>query len=448
MIRKWFNKLRSSSFFVSVFKVGSGQLIAQLLALISVPVLSRIYNDVAYGDAALITSTSSILINASTLGLNSAVMKPKEDEEARTVFTTAFIVNVFICTAFTAICAVLFKSFKLFEVSGSYHTALLLMWLYTVFFAVSSLLSVYTNRKGAYNKLFYNPIIGAAAQFIIAIPLGLLGFGYRGFIITYIVQNMIVCAHLTWGDNPFSKNYKYSELKRVLKQYKNYVLFQYPSNFIGTLGLEYPTQYLGHAFSTQELGGYSLCVRVMKYPIRLIAAPISTVYFRTATEYHREGKNLAAFTYKMISRILMVSAVPVAVFIFVSEPLFGFVLGSEWREAGKLAGFLIIQYVLLFCSQTTSYCRVAIDKQRLNLVVTIVRLITAIVSCTLGYSIFGTMTATVFCYSLGQCLYNIYDLAINFYCMDKKYFQKFLSLSLAYTAVMFGVEGLHYFVLR
>ncbi len=447
-MRKWFNKLRHSSFFVSVFKVGSGQLVAQLLSLISVPILSRIYSDVAYGDSALIISTASILINASMLGLSSPVMKPKEDEEAKTVFTTAFLVNAVICTAFTVIFAALSKTFMVFEVSGSYHVALMLMWLYIIFFANSSLLTVYVNRKGAYNKLFFNPIIGAAAQFVVAIPLGLLGFDYRGFIITNIIQNLIICIHLMWGDNPFAREYGLSEFIRVFKEYKDYILFEYPSELIGQVGIEYPTQYFGRTFGAQELGGYLLCVRVMMYPIRLIAAPISTVYFRTATEYYREGKNLAPFTYKMISRILLISAIPVTAFIFISEPLFGFVLGAHWREAGMLAGFLIIQYVLLFCSQTTSCCRVAIDKQRTNLAVIIVRLIVTIVSFTLGYGVFGTMTATVFCYSFGQCLYNVYDLSVNFYCMDKKYLWKFVSLSLSYILVMFSMVGVKYVVLK
>lgn len=431
---------------MSVFKVGSGQLIAQILAVISVPILSRLYNDTAYGDAALITSTAAILINATTFGLNSAVMKPKDDEECRTVFTTAFLVNACLCTLFITVCIICNRLFRIFTISDSYIEALFLMWLYTLFFANSSLLTVYVNRKGNYNKLFLNPIIGAVAQFAIAIPMGVLGFGYKGFIITNIIQNLVICIHLMWKDNPFASNYKIRNIKRVFIDYKDYVLYQYPSNFIGNVGIEYPTQYLGHVFTTQQLGGYSLCVRVMKYPIRLIANPISTVYFRTATEYYREGKNLAEFTYKMISKILIVSVFPVLVFIVFSEPIFAFVLGESWRSAGALASFLIVQYVLLFCSQTTSYCRVAIEKQKMNLIVTIIRLLFAVVFCTVGYALFRTMYATVFCYSFGQCMYNMYDIANNFYCMDTKYMKKFLALSVIYTAGMYVAVLVHLFI--
>ena len=438
-VKQWVHRLFHNSFFVSVFKVGSGQLIAQILALVSVPILSRVYSDTAYGDTALITSTAAILINLSTFGLQSAVMKPEDDEECRTVFTTAFLTNTLICTLFTAGCAVLLGRFRVFDVSENYPLALVTMWMYCVLYSTNQLLTVYSNRKKRYNRLFFNPIIGAAVNFAVAIPLGLLGFGFMGFMLTNISQYLLTSVHMMWGDLPYKKGYTLRDFKRVFVDYKDYVLFQYPSNFIGNFGIEYPTQYLGRVFTTQQLGGYSMCVRVMKYPIRLIAAPISTVYFRTATEYHREGKNLAGFTYKMISRILLAAAVPVAVFIFAAEPLFAFVLGGSWRAAGTLAGFLIIQYVLLFCSQTTSYCRVAIGRQRTNLVVTIVRLAVAAVSCSAGYALFHTMQATVFCYSLGQCLYNIYDMAVNFRCMDRRYMWKYLAVAVLFTAAMFVV---------
>lgn len=439
MIKRLLEKIKSSSFVVSVLKVGSGQLIAQCLSLISVPILSRIYSETAYGDTALIVSTAGLLVSCCTLGLNMAIMQPKEDEEAKAVFTTVTVVGITLCTVFTLGCYALISVTKLFDVSSHYGWALLLMWIYAVVNMMNSFATAYCNRRGKYNTLFFNPIIGAGLNFLLAIPLGLLGFGYMGFMLTNIVQYGVCSLHMMRGDNPFKKDFKLKEIRRVLVQYKDYVLFQCPSALVGNFGIEYPTQFFGRVFTTQELGGYSMCDRLLKYPIRLIASPIATVYFRTATEYHREGKNLAEFTYKIITRILLISALPVAVFILISEPLVVFVLGSEWKEAGELAGFLIVQYVLLLCSQTTSYCRVSIGKQKTNLFVSLVCLAVGVLSCGAGYWLFGEMTAALFVYSLGQCLYNMYDMAVNFYCMDKRYMFRYLAVTIIYVLIMFGV---------
>ncbi len=439
MIRRLIKKIRNNGFVTATLKVGSGQLISQVISIITVPILSRIYADTAYGDTTLITSTAAIIINLTTFGLNSAVMKPEKTEEAKKVFTTAFLLNALITTALVAFCVMLQRQFSLFEVSEDYGTAILLMWLYIISYATNTLMIVYMNKQGKYNKLFFNPIIGSGAQLLLAIPLGLLGFGYKGFMLTYIVSYADTDIHMMWKNSPFYKNYSFSDFLSVIRTYKEYVIYQYPSNFIGNFAIEYPTQHLGRCFTTQQLGGYSMCVRVMQYPLRLIAAPIATVYFRTATEYHQQGRNLAEFTYKMISRILLISAVPVAAFIFVSEPVFSFVLGEEWRAAGTIAGFLCVQYVLLFCSQCTGYCRVAIGRQRMNLLCTSIRLVIAAASGFVGYAMFGTIIETIFVISVGECLYNIYDMAANFYAMNKRFVRKYLILAVIYTVALMGI---------
>lgn len=437
--RSAIEKLKNSSFCVSVFKVGSGELIAQILSLISVPILSRIYSDAAYGEVALITSTAAVVLNLSTLGFNAAIMKPKDDEQSRKVFTTAFLANFVICSGFTAFYAFFSKKKQLFSVSGSYGLALLMMWSYCMLYETKSLMIVYLNRKQKYNKLFFNPIIGSASNLLVAVPLGLLGFGFEGFMLTYILQDLAICTLMIWGDSPFRRHYKLRDFVSVIVEYKEYILFHLPADFMRNTSIEYPTLYMGRVFPSGELGDYSMCERILKLPIRLIAAPISTVYFRTASEYHREGRNLADFTFKMVFRILLISILPVAFFMFISEPLFALVLGKTWREAGALASFLIVQYVLMFCAQTTSYCRVSIGRQKTDLAVSLVRFAIAVVSCFIGFYEFHTMRGTVVCYSIGQCIYNIFDLAASFYCMEKKYVKKYLVLSISYSLLMYAV---------
>ena len=140
-----------------------------------------------------------------------------------------------------------------------------------------------------------------------------------------------------------------------------------------------------------------------------------------------------------ISRILLISAVPVAVFIFVSEPVFAFVLGEEWRVAGTIASFLCVQYVLLFCSQCTSYCRVAIGRQNTNLLCSLIRLGNAVLFGYVGYAVFHSLMETVFVISLGECLYNIYDMAVNFYVMDRKYLGRYLVIAGSFMLVLVSI---------
>lgn len=437
--------LHGSGFFKSVLKVGSGNLIGQAIAIITTPILSRIYNDAAYGDRAILISTAAIIINLSTLGLNSAIMKPKEDAEARKVFTTALCMNIAVSTLVTIVCALLCDVFHIFDVSGSYFVALGLMWAYLIIYSAQSLVLVYINRKGKYNRLFFNPVIGAVCNIVLAIPFGLMGFGYEGFVMTTIISQAIQIIHMSWKDNPIYKNYRWKDFIGVLKGYKEYILFQYPSNFFSNIGTEYPTQFLGRNFTSGELGSYSMCLNIMKYPLRLIAAPISTVYFRTATEYQRQGKDLADFTYKMVSKVLLYSFVPVIACCVFSEKIFSFVLGSSWTIAGTIAAIQAAEYVMLFCSDCVSYCRVSIGKQKSNLFFAVVRLCIIFVFSAVGYAMFHSLMGTILMITIGNTMLNITDMALNFYHLDKRYLPRYIGLSSVYVLLIVIVLSIKYF---
>ncbi len=436
--------LHGKGFFQSVMKVGSGNAIGQAIAIITTPILSRIYNDVAYGDRAIIVSTSAIIISLSTIGLNSAIMKPENDEESKRVFTTALLMNIAVSTLVAVVSAAFQKHFLLIDVSGSYGVALLLTWLYMICYTAQSLVTIYTNRKSRYNLLFFNPIIGAVSNIALAIPLGLAGFGYEGFLITIIVSQLIQVTLMVWKDNPIYRHYKWKDFVNVLKSNKDYILFQYPANFFSFTATEYPTQFLGRSFSSGELGSYSMCLNILKYPMRLISAPISTVYFRTATEYHQQGKNLAEFTFKIISKVLLFSYIPVAICCVFSEKLFVFVLGSTWATAGTIAAIKAVEFVMLFCSDCVSYCRVSIGKQRSNLAFAIIRLAVIVLFSVGGFKLFHNLLGTILMITVGNTLLNIGDMALNFYHLDKKYLSKYCVWAALYVLLIVIVLCLKY----
>lgn len=435
---------REKTFFKSVLKVGSGNLIGQTIAIVTTPILSRIYSDVAYGDKAIIVSTAAIICNLATIGLNSAIMKPEDNEEAKKVFSTAFYLNIFVSVAICASCLALNHWFRLIDVTGSYEIAIVLLLFYMMGNTTKALMLIYTNRRGRYNRLFFNPIIGAIANIVLAIPLGLIGFGYEGFLITTIVSDTIQIVHMGWKDIPIYRHYRVDDFKHVLKEYREYIFYQYPSNFLMNMGNEYPTQFLGRCFSAEELGSYSMCLSILKYPMRLISGPISTVYFRTATEYHRQGKDLADFTYKLVSKILLYSFMPVAICCVFSEKIFIFALGASWGMAGTIAAIKAVEYVMLFCSDCVSYCRVSIGKQRSNLIYTIIKLVTIICFSYIGYSTFHSLLGTITMITVGNTLLNIFDMSINFYHLNRKLLIKYIFIAFSYTLLIVGVIVIKY----
>ena len=77
------NKIKSTSFLKSVFTLSSGVVIAQIINFIGMPFMGRIYSPAAIGDYQVIIANSTVISSVAALGLMTAFMIPKEDEESK-----------------------------------------------------------------------------------------------------------------------------------------------------------------------------------------------------------------------------------------------------------------------------------------------------------------------------------------------------------------------------
>lgn len=429
------SRLEKSTFWASVLTLASGATLAQLIGFFTTPVVSRIYEPKAFGDLAVVSSVSALAINVSGLGLTSAVMMPSSDRECRDVFMVAFLSQWAISTAVFLTLVAVSPFVRLFHAGIDYIAACLLAYVLTVLRGFSGLLSVYANRRRLDRVLFYNSLISALATLCVSIPLGLLGIGSLGLVIASIIAAIASILQMVYHASPLNWPPRISVFGTVYSRYKDFIRYQYPSNFVETAAIQLPTQVLSAVFGNVSLGAYSMCEKVLGIPSRLIGTPINTVYFRTASEFHKEGRDLARFTFFLVTRIMLVSIAPIAVTVFWGEQLFMWALGRNWGEAGRLASLLIVQYVFAFCATCTSYCRVAIGRQKANLVVSVLRLVLVAFSIAVGVSFLGGFRNTIVVFTVATSLYYIVDMAINFRCMGG-YSVRYLTFACIYSVAI------------
>ena len=108
-------KIDSSPFLKSVVVLFSGNVFANLISLLSIPILSRIYSDIAFGDYAIVISTATIVNGISTLGLTSAIMIPVEENKAKSVFTTAWISHILVSTFCFVLALILLPVYSIYS---------------------------------------------------------------------------------------------------------------------------------------------------------------------------------------------------------------------------------------------------------------------------------------------------------------------------------------------
>lgn len=435
IVSKLLQKIKKSDFLRSVAFLSTGNILANLLSFLSIPIVSRIYTEQAFGDYAVMVSVASIINGAASLGLTSAIMMPDTERKTREVFMVALIMQISVCTLCFLLALILSPIYEIYELSGFYVISLFLIYIYLLCSGLFSLLAVYVNKLRKNRILFWNALINAMATFCFTIPLGLLGFDGFGFLFAAIagftVSNLQMLRHV----RPFVKLKGISSFFVICKEYKDFVLYQFPSNLISTFAIQLPNQLFSSYFGNTALGGYAMCERILGVPMRLIGAPITTIYFRQLAQGVKEGKDLGHFTYVLITRILMLAFIPCIVLLFFSEDIFIFILGNSWTSVGAIVSVLVVPYIFTFCTNCVSYCLVVLKKQRVNLYLSIIHLSIIIASIAFGIIYWGDFMATMKCFAVASSCFQLSSLLLIFY-FFRGFFYKFLRFVFVYAMLL------------
>lgn len=434
IIKRYVDKLKSNSFWNSVLQLSFGQIAAQVINVICVPILSRIYLTDDYGQLSIIVSMANIITGFVCLGMNSAMMLAETENEAKETFVVSQNIH-FILAGFATVMLTIISFFQpVLHTTIPTLSAFTFVYAYIVINARNTLLSIYLNRIKKNNVLMMCPIINASSNLLIAIPLGLLGLHGYGLIIAaiipLIVSNIIMSRHAHIN----CVRLKWSVYKDTIKKYRDLVTFQYPSNLVTSLSTQTPSQILASAFGESALGSYSMCEKIFHIPFTMLATPIQTVYFRTASKMTDKIEQLADFTYSLVKKIIYIAMLPTVITILWGETIFGFVLGSAWQHAGKLAAYLIVAYVFLFANNCITYCRVSIGKAKINLYTSMMSFTLMMAAIVLGTYLLRDLNTTIIAFAIANTLYGIVNLYITMRCLGK-YSGRIAMVSLAYLSI-------------
>lgn len=386
-----FERIGSNTFIKSVLTLSLGVVISQAVSLLSTPILSRIYNPANYGDYALLLSDANIISVIVCLGLMTAIMIPKDEEESKGLCRMISKAIFLITTLLYIVALVISPFYKFFSVGLDYKVACTYLWAYVVLSNISSVLYCYVNRQCLYKVLLWNPVIGTTSRAIISIGLGLISPLLIFFLLGAVISVLLVIVHMLRYANPY-KGVLPTEYnsKSLLIKYKRFPQFQLPANFIDMVSQQLPVQFIKAFFGSVVLGSYSMCLSILGIPTGFLAAPVNRVYFQEATSRYNAGKDIGEFSYKILEKNIKLAIIPILALVIFGEWIF-MILGKDWRMAGSFASILGVYQLVLFCSSCLSGDYVIIGKQRINLLFASVKIVVNILTFVLGYKLFGNV---------------------------------------------------------
>lgn len=380
-----------SNFISNVLKLVSGSVAAQILSILLVPLITRIYSPDDFGIFQLFLSISGILIIFSTFSYQFAIMLPKNEEDsANLTFLCSILVTL--TSLLIAIIALLVPGDVIEHVLNAPGISKYLIYIpaITFFNGIFFAQNYWLSRKTRFGTIAGSRVVNSVSTrvFQLAIP-PLWNVSPFGLIAGYIAGYGCADLFMLKGVSEDFKVFRKVSLKRMKEmaiEYKNFPMFSSWSTLANTISPQVPTFLLAYYYSTSVVGYFSLANQVVNLPMSLLGAAIEQVFFQKVSEA-KNGKRpeeIKIIVEEVYKKLILLGVFPMLLLLILGEELFTFAFGKNWYISGIYVKILIPWIFLVFLSLPISALYMIFDKQGVWFTFSMILLVSRVVALVIG----------------------------------------------------------------
>jgi teichuronic acid exporter len=349
-----------------------GSLLAQVINLLMLPIITRIYTPTAYGQYSYIMQIVSLIIIFSTLRYETIIVMTRSNEAARILVNSipilAIISNIFMCIVLTLLINYEVTSENLFNKDGGKIGNYFIMFVIAISFVSANAIYGYIQRNENYENAALSDIAQKAIFGICAIIFGLnydrtYFYLLLSILISYLFKIIILNRAI---------NFKFSDL--INKKIKN-IIYEYSLLFKPALSTATshsflivtsvaPMYYINRKYGTDILGQYNLMAATAFLPSMLVSASIAAVYFQRANKIWLNGESILKLWASTVIPLAIISVVPFLFLNFYGIEIYGLIFGNEWTKSGEIAQLFAIPAYLSVVSACVDRTCLVVQKVR------------------------------------------------------------------------------------
>lgn len=326
-----------SSLVRNASKLASGTIVAQIIAFITIPILSRTYSQEAFGLLAIFSAVVAFISSFATLKYDTALVLPKDDKDAYTLLklsNIATLIITVICVSFMFLPIPYFKQYQGLQ----------------VLIGIGVLLSVNYNNSALWNiryKQFNHTAISKVIQSIAIFLAQYLLYHYfelKGLIIGNVIGIFIAGIYLIINRDFDWKVYRAITKDNMREQGKRYIDFpKYftAANAILSLSSSLPVLLFVKYIPLSQIGVYGIALRIITQPVTLIANSIRSVILADMAERKNKNKTILKWYIKIFFGLFVLSVLASIFLILFADYVVAIFLGKEWVNAALYAKMLI-----------------------------------------------------------------------------------------------------------
>jgi len=343
----------------------AGSATAQVLTLVTTPVITRLYEPAFFGIAATFFAVINFLRVFVSLQYESAIVRAKNDSDAILLACICVLLLVFFSVSIVPVfdfTSTLFQGFGFLAEFSNPHGALLLG--VTLFlFSLNAVQQSFLNRIGMYKLLAAITIV---LQLTYAISALVCGYFYEasaaGLILSSILSVLVSSALIFVAFFCVKKrkihyeDFKLGNVFVVAREYSLFPRYSVWAMALNSASWQIPLLAILSLFGPHWAGLYALATKFLQMPINLIGKSVGKVFYAEASQLESAGlvSELERLVFNQISSLMVLAFFPCIIILIFSEEICIFVFGAGWLELGLLFKMMVPWLLFWFISSPVS----------------------------------------------------------------------------------------------
>lgn len=345
----------------------TGTAIAQLIAYLIYPVLTRIYSTADMGELGIYTRLVAFIAAFATARYELTLPIAKQDHHAFSLYRLSFRISLIALSSIFLI-GLIYYLLKPFDLSD--FTFLILVILSAYIAVWINLGTSWSVRKKLFRQISTQRIVNALSVNGLRLFFGLMNLGAFGLIFGSLLGAfasifVFIRTFLSQRKIFYPTNKDRKRFRILAKEYKSFPLINLPHTLLD-LGVDLILAALiVMHYGKDVFGSYSHAYMMLKLPLLFFGQSIGQVFFNKCSEMTNNQQDIYPLVKKTIRTLFVIAVIPFTILFFYGAPIFRFIFGEQWAESGQIAQIAAPALLLNFLVSPVSTLALILSKQKL-----------------------------------------------------------------------------------
>ncbi len=358
-------KFQQSEFIRSVVTLMTGTVVAQVVAYLVYPILTRIYSNEDMGELGVYTRLVAFIAAFATARYEIALPIAKRDAHAFHLYRLSLRI-AFITICSTLLVGALYYFTRPFSIS---NFAFLLMVILSAYITVwINLGTTWAIRKKQFKNISIQRMVNSLSVNALRWIFGVFGWGAFGLIFATLIgsffSSIVFVLHFFRIQTDFRSVKNPKRMRVVASEFKQFPQVNLPHVLLD-LGVDLALAAFIVAFYGKGVfGSFSHAYLMLKLPLAIVGQSIGQVFFSKCSDMVNKKQSIYPLMLKTIQTLAIIAVVPFVFLFLFGEPIFGFVFGDRWFQSGRFAEILAPYLLLNFLLSPVSSMPLILGRQR------------------------------------------------------------------------------------